>query len=59
MGSDSQTAKDFKLGHLKLMYFVNYGKTPYFKQLLVSKLKKAPFYTLSFVQSLIEVTQEL
>ena len=38
--SDSQIAKDFKLGCLKLMYIVNYGIAPHFKQLLDVKLKK-------------------
>ena len=42
MCPDSQIAKDFKLCHLKLMYIVNYGKAPYFKQLLDGELKKAP-----------------
>ena len=44
MCTDSQIAKDFKLGRLKLMYIVNYGIAPYFKQLLDVKLKKL-FYT--------------
>ena len=40
------------------MYIVNYGVAPYFKQLLDAKLKKAPLYTLSFDESLNEITQE-
>ena len=40
------------------MYIVNYGVTPYFKQLLDAKLYKAPLYTLSFDESLNEITQE-
>ena len=55
---DSQIAEDFKLGHLKLMYIVNYGIAPYFKQFLDAKLKKVPLYTLSFDESLNEITQE-
>ena len=58
MCPDSQIVKDFKLGCLKLMYIVNYGIAPYFKQLLDAKLKKAPLYTLSFDESLNEITQE-
>ena len=52
MCSDSQIAKDFKLGRLKLVYIVNYGLAPYFKQLLDVKLKRAPLYTQSFDESL-------
>ena len=40
------------------MYIVNYGKAPYFKQLLDGELKKAPWYTLSFYKNLNEITQE-
>ena len=40
MCPDSQIAKDFKLGRLKLMYIVNSGVAPYFKQFLDAKLKK-------------------
>ena len=31
MCPDSQIAKDFKLGRLKLMHIVNYGIAPYYK----------------------------
>ena len=58
MCPDSQLAKDFKLGCLKLLYMVNYGIAPYFKELLDVKLKKSPLYTLSFDESLDEITQE-
>ena len=58
MCPDSQLAKDFKLGRLKLIYMVNYGIAPYFKELLDAKLKKAPLDTLSFDKSLDEITQE-
>ena len=55
---DSQIVKDFKLGNLKLMYIVNYGIAPYFKQFLEAKLEKAALYTLSFEESLNEITQD-
>ena len=58
MCPDSQIANDFKVCRLKLMYIVKYGIAPYFKQLLDAKLKKAPLYTLSFDESLNEITQE-
>ena len=45
MCPDSKIVKDFKLGHLKLMFIVNYGIAPYFKGFLNAKLKKAPLYT--------------
>ena len=56
--SDSQIAKDFKLGCLKLMYIVNYGIAPHFKQLLDVKLKKAFLYTSYFDKSPNEISQE-
>ena len=56
--SDSQIAKDFKLGCLKLMYIVNYGIAPHFKQLLDVKLKKASLYTSYFDKSPNEISQE-
>ena len=52
MCSDSQIAKNFKLGRLKLMYIVNYGIAPYVKQFLEAKLKKAPLYTVPFGESI-------
>ena len=58
MCRDSQIAKDFELGRLKLMYIVKYGIAPYFKQLRDVKLKKTPLHTLSFDKSLNEITQE-
>ena len=54
MCPDSQTAKDFKLGCLKLMYIVNYGIARYFKQLLDAKLKKAPLCTLLLTRALMK-----
>ena len=58
MCPDSQIVKYCKLGCLKLVYIVNCGIAPYFRQLLDAKLKKAPLYTLSFDESPNEVTQE-
>ena len=55
---DSQIAKDFKLGCLRLMYIVNYSIAPYFKQLLDVKSKKASRYTLYFDKSPNEISQE-
>ena len=55
MCPDSQIAKDYKVGRLKLMYIVNYGIAPYFKQRLDEKFKKALLYTFSFDESLNEM----
>ena len=41
MCPESQIVKDCKLGCLKLVYIVNYGIAPYFRQLLDAKLEKA------------------
>ena len=58
MCPDSQITKDFKFGRLKLMYFVNHGVGPYFKQLLDAKLEKVSLYSLSFDERLNEITQK-
>ena len=52
MFHDSAIAKKMKCGPTKLSYIVAFGIAPYFKQLLLSDLQKAPCFVLSFDESL-------
>ena len=52
MFHDSAIAKKMKCGPTKLSYIVAFGIAPYFKQLLLSELQKAPCFVLSFDESL-------
>ena len=52
-------AKDFKLGHLKFMYIMNYDRAPCFKQLnSLMRNYKMLLYSVSFDESFNEITQE-
>ena len=52
MFSDSNTAKSYEMGRTKLSYDINFGLGPYFHRLLTENIKKSPYYTLSFDESL-------
>ena len=52
MFSDSNTAKSYEMGRTKLSYVINFGLGPYFHRLLTENIKKSPYYTLSFDESL-------
>ena len=57
MFTDSEIAKDFQLSCTKLTYITNFGITPYFHQLFIDELKNCNYYSLSFDESLNDVTQ--
>ena len=46
MFPDSQVAKSFQLSKTKCAYYIVFGLTPYFKELLVKDIKLSPFYLL-------------
>ena len=58
MFPDSKIAKIFSLGRTKCGYYTNFGIAPYLKDTLISKVKAAPFYALSYDESLNRVFQE-
>ena len=51
MFSDSNTAKSYEMGRIKLGYVINFGLEPYFHRLLTENIKKS-HYTVSFDKSL-------
>ena len=58
MFPDSQVAKSFQLSKTKCAYYIVFGLTPYFKELLVKDIKLSPFYLLSFDEYLNNKLQE-
>ena len=57
MCKDSKTAMEFKMKRAKLMYVVNFGLFPYFKDIVKTIILKSPFITTLFDESLNQVTQ--
>ena len=51
MFPDSEIAQQFKMGKTKINYVICYGLAPYFKDSLLSELKKASFLVPSFDES--------
>ena len=45
---DSNIAQVMSCGQTKLSYLITFGIVPYFKQLLVENLKKAPCFAVLF-----------
>ena len=58
MFPDSKIANIFSLGRTKCGYYTNFGIAPYLKDLLISKVKAAPFYVANYDESLNRVFQE-
>ena len=47
----NKIAKSFQMGPTKLKYLRNFGLAPFFKSLLVERLKKSAYYIVSFDKS--------
>ena len=58
MFPDSQIVKSFQISKTKCAYYVVYGLTPYFKELLFQNIKASPFYSVLFDKSLNHHLQE-
>ena len=52
MFPDSETAKSYEMGRAKLGYVVNFGLWLYLHGLLTESIKKSPYYSISFDESL-------
>ena len=52
MFPDSSIAQGMSCGPTKLSYLITFVTAPYFKQLLVEDLKKAPYFVVLFDESL-------
>ena len=57
MFPDSTIASEFQLGPDKLKYLTNWGLAPFIREQLKGDLDKAEYITVSFDESLNEVTQ--
>ena len=54
----SPEAQTFKMGPTKLMYVVNHGLHPYFKNLLTTDIAASPYVTPMFDESMNDVLQK-
>lgn len=58
MFPDSNIAKTFQCGRTKAGYVATYGLAPYFQSELLLTLSTAPYYTISFDESLNQIFQK-
>ena len=58
MFPDSKIASEMELGKTKLMYIVNHGLGPYFREELKREASASEWYTVSFDESLNKTVQE-
>nr|CAD7426049.1 unnamed protein product [Timema monikensis] len=58
MFRDSSTATDMRLGKDKISYSIVYGLAPYFKNKLVSAVKKCEFFVVGFDETLNKFAQK-
>ena len=57
MFPEPNIAKKYHLGPDKLRYSVNFGLSPYFKNILMESIKKSAHFVISFDESLNKATQ--
>ena len=53
---NSEIAKSFQLGPTKIKY-LNFGIAPYYKSVLLERIKESPCFVISYDESLNPVTQ--
>ena len=58
MFHDSEIATVFSMGKTKCSYFINFGIAPYFKDILVTLIKTAPYFVVSYDGSMNKIFQE-
>ena len=58
MFSDSDIAKKFQMSKIKVSYVIIFGLAYYFCNSLITLVKKSPFYTLLFDESLNKVLRK-
>ena len=58
MFPDSCIAKKFAMSKTKCAYCINYGLAPFYKEKLLSEIKKSPYYTIMFDESLNKILQK-
>ena len=57
MFPDSEIAKSFQLGPTKSKYLTNFGIAPYYKSVLLDRIKESPCFVILYDESLNPVTQ--
>ena len=57
MFPDSEIVKSFQLGPTKIKYLTNFGIAPYYKSVLLERIKESPCFVISYDESLNPVTQ--
>ena len=58
MFNDSIVAEKFSISKTKCGYYINYGLAPFYRDTLINDIKKAPFYTVLFDETLNKILQE-
>ena len=58
MFADSKVCRQFSMGAQKCSYVINFGLGPFFQKKLVELVKKSPFFSISFDESLNEVLKK-
>ena len=58
MFPDSQIAKKFSIGKTKCSYLASFGRAPYFKTMLLERVKTSRDYVVLFDESLNKTVQE-
>ena len=58
MFNDSEIAKSFSVGKIKCGYMINFGVAPYFKKMLLEKLKLTLFFVVCYDESMNRIFQE-
>ena len=57
MFPESQIAKSFQMGPIKIKYLINFGIAPYCKSVLLERIKESPCFLISYNESLNPMTQ--
>ena len=58
MFPDSKVHRHFSMGRTKCLYVKKFGLGPFFQEELVEKVKKSPFFSISFDESLNETLKK-
>ena len=58
MFPDSDVAQTFELSKTKCGYYINFGLAPYYRHILNEDIKRSPFYTAIFDETLNQMVQE-
>ena len=57
MFNDSEVARVFSLSKTKCGYYINFGIAPYYRDILIGDIRKSPYYTVLFDETLNKIAQ--